>query len=275
MVEYEYDAWGNILSVTGSMASTLGAINPFRYRGYYYDTETGFYYLNSRYYDPQAGRFLNADSIVAGISDELSGYNLFVYCFNNPVNMSDYDGNWPDWLKKAVKSVATYIDNIVTKVQNSLEGVNMTYSKGVSGSFSPEGVVVNGQAGWSADTSGNIALQFTLASGFTTGDAGCSVSEYRTITNAPSVKHLEELGYSLGGSVVIPVDGVPLMAGGDILFIPDEHTTYFGVSTNFGLSTPVEETSLEMHAEISKTVTVVQINIFSTIHDAYDKIMEW
>ena len=60
VVEYKYDAWGNILSVTGSMASTLGAVNPFRYRGYYYDTESGFYYLQSRYYDPQVGRFLNA-----------------------------------------------------------------------------------------------------------------------------------------------------------------------------------------------------------------------
>ncbi len=51
-VQYTYDAWGNVLSVTGSLATTIGQINPFRYRGYYYDTETGFYYLQSRYYDP-------------------------------------------------------------------------------------------------------------------------------------------------------------------------------------------------------------------------------
>ncbi len=106
VVEYTYDAWGNVLSVTGSLASTLGAVNPFRYRGYYYDTETGFYYLNSRYYDPQVGRFLNADSIVAGISDELSGYNLFAYCFCNPVNMSDTEGHWPKWITGVLNIVS-------------------------------------------------------------------------------------------------------------------------------------------------------------------------
>ncbi|MBQ9130893.1 MAG: RHS repeat-associated core domain-containing protein [Clostridia bacterium] len=84
VVEYKYDAWGNVLSVSGSMASTLGATNPFRYRGYYYDTESGWYYLNSRYYDPQVGRFLNADGIV-GANGGIMGYNMFAYCSNNPV----------------------------------------------------------------------------------------------------------------------------------------------------------------------------------------------
>ena len=93
VVEYNYDAWGNILSVTGSMASTLGAVNPFRYRGYYYDNETGFYYLNSRYYDPQVGRFLNADEpILLGANGGIMGYNLFAYCNNNPMMYSDFSG---------------------------------------------------------------------------------------------------------------------------------------------------------------------------------------
>ena len=59
VVSYLYDAWGAPISITGPMASTLGAQNPIRYRGYYYDTETGLYYLQSRYYDPVVGRFLN------------------------------------------------------------------------------------------------------------------------------------------------------------------------------------------------------------------------
>ena len=63
VVEYTYNAWGEVLGVTGSLANTIGRINPFRYRGYYYDTETGFYYLQSRYYDPVVGKFLNADTI--------------------------------------------------------------------------------------------------------------------------------------------------------------------------------------------------------------------
>ena len=91
VVEYNYDAWGNILSTTGSMASTLGAANPFRYRGYYYDTESGWYYLNSRYYDPLVGRFLNADTYVS-TGQGLSGYNMFAYCLNAPVSRVDTAG---------------------------------------------------------------------------------------------------------------------------------------------------------------------------------------
>ncbi|MBP3923086.1 MAG: RHS repeat-associated core domain-containing protein [Ruminiclostridium sp.] len=80
------------------MASTLGAKNPFRYRGYYYDTETGYYYLNSRYYDPVTGRFLNAEpNVDIGGFDSgagLLGYNVYAYCANNPVMYKDENGEF-------------------------------------------------------------------------------------------------------------------------------------------------------------------------------------
>lgn len=87
--QYAYDAWGNILAMSG----TLAELNPLRYRGYVYDQETGFYYLNSRYYDPAVGRFINADRQLA-LKDAI-GTNLFAYCFNNPVSLGDGEGNWP------------------------------------------------------------------------------------------------------------------------------------------------------------------------------------
>ena len=99
VVEYTYDAWGNILSVTGSLASAVGQANPFRYRGYYYDTETGLYYLNSRYYDPQVGRWINADNTAfLGADGTPLSYNLFAYCKNNPVMGYDPTGyfSWTD-----------------------------------------------------------------------------------------------------------------------------------------------------------------------------------
>ena len=88
VVEYSYDPWGNILAVTGTLASTLGVDNPFRYRGYYYDTESCFYYLNSRYYDAEVCRFINADS-------EIAANGLYTYCINNPVKYIDCDGHSP------------------------------------------------------------------------------------------------------------------------------------------------------------------------------------
>ena len=78
--EYSYNAWGKLLSATGSMAE----INPIRYRGYYYDTETGLYYLQSRYYDPEIGRFISPDSY-ASTGQGILGTNMFAYCGNNPV----------------------------------------------------------------------------------------------------------------------------------------------------------------------------------------------
>ena len=85
---YEYDAWGNIVSSSGRLAE----INPLRYRGYYYDSETGFYYLQSRYYDPVNRRFINADRYTTAGS-EFTGTNLFAYCNNEPISSIDSTGH--------------------------------------------------------------------------------------------------------------------------------------------------------------------------------------
>lgn len=87
---YRYDAWGNIISQSGSMAGS----NPFRYRGYYYDTETGFYYLQNRYYDPEIRRFINADKLelTPELSQAVGQLNLYAYCNNNPVMNTDPNG---------------------------------------------------------------------------------------------------------------------------------------------------------------------------------------
>ena len=84
VVSYTYDAWGKPLSTTGSLASTLGKLNPFRYRGYVFDEETGLYYLRSRYYNNNCCRFINADSII--------NTNIFSYCKNEPVQYYDTNG---------------------------------------------------------------------------------------------------------------------------------------------------------------------------------------
>ncbi len=91
VVEYTYDAWGKLIATTGTLASTLGADNPFRYRGYYYDTETGLYYLMTRYYDPEVCRFISADVYMTTGQGVLGG-NMWAYCLNNPANMTDSNG---------------------------------------------------------------------------------------------------------------------------------------------------------------------------------------
>lgn len=95
LVAYTYDAWGKPLSITGTMATTLGEANPFRYRGYFYDDETGFYYLQSRYYDPEIGRFISVDGYVQTPGKCLVSTNGFSYCQNDPINNYDYTGEFP------------------------------------------------------------------------------------------------------------------------------------------------------------------------------------
>lgn len=91
VVYYTYDAWGRVLSTTGTLKDTLGLHNPLRYRGYVYDQETGLYYLQSRYYNPEWGRFINADNYPS-TGQGLLGNNMFAYCNNNPVSRMDTNG---------------------------------------------------------------------------------------------------------------------------------------------------------------------------------------
>jgi len=90
-VTYTYDSWGNVVSIDGSLKNTVGVKNPYRYRGYRYDEETKLYYLQSRFYNPEWGRFINADAIF-GEKGELLSHNMFAYCSNDPVNMEDPNG---------------------------------------------------------------------------------------------------------------------------------------------------------------------------------------
>ena len=89
LISYEYDAWGNA-TISGSAA--IGTLNPIRYRGYYYDSDLKLYYLQSRYYDAEIGRFLNSDSFTDSNAGVL-GYNTFIYCANDPVNSYDPSGH--------------------------------------------------------------------------------------------------------------------------------------------------------------------------------------
>lgn len=114
VVEYTYDAWGAPLSATGTLVSSLGQDNSLRYRGYVFDQETGLYYLQSRYYNPEIGRFLNADAYTSTGQGILRN-NMFAYCGNNPANRSDptglFWGSFLDWLEETVSDFLHRVNN--------------------------------------------------------------------------------------------------------------------------------------------------------------------
>ena len=103
---YDYDAWGNC-TVYDSSDAAIGDLNPLRYRGYYYDAETGFYYLQSRYYDFANCRFINADTFATTDANGFLSANMFAYCENNPVSNSDSEGEFP------IQVVAAAVSGVV------------------------------------------------------------------------------------------------------------------------------------------------------------------
>jgi RHS repeat-associated protein len=128
---YEYDSFGRIITIKDNNGniiedeSHIGIINPYRYRSYYYDKETRVYYLNSRYYNPEWGRFINADGII-GANKDILGYNLYAYVSNNPTLASDNEGsfiNLKTIVKQARKAVQT-LTTIVSATIGAFTGLN-------------------------------------------------------------------------------------------------------------------------------------------------------
>lgn len=142
VAKYKYDSWGNIISITNgsnedvsNIPTHIANINPFRYKGYYYDIETELYYLNSRYYNPKWCRFISPDSI---ISPETMNYNLYSYCENDPINNCDSTGNLFEKTKKFLsnlfKTVTKKIQSVVKKmIKSNTKVVDKTtvYSVGI------------------------------------------------------------------------------------------------------------------------------------------------
>jgi RHS repeat-associated protein len=111
LVTYQYDAWGNLENYSDYSGVNLASKNPYRYRSYRYDNETGYYYLQSRYYDPSIGRFISADNVgYLGAGENLTSYNLYAYCGNNPVMKLDPSGCFWDYIFDAIFIVWGIID---------------------------------------------------------------------------------------------------------------------------------------------------------------------
>lgn len=143
VVQYNYDAWGNhkVVGANGNEitdSTHIGNLNPFRYRGYYYDVETGLYFLQTRYYDPEVGRFLNRDSIIFADPEEVNGLNLYAYCLNNPINYIDPLGKFVISIGAALVMLAgglfasfaapIIVDaagDIADQIINSVESINI------------------------------------------------------------------------------------------------------------------------------------------------------
>jgi len=264
VVWYTYDAWGNVLSAGGSLANTLGKLNPFRYRSYIYDSESKLYYLQSRYYDPEIGRFINADSYALTYNNAI-GANMYAYCLNNPVVGYDPTGHSPKtWIKGFVGNLIKTVDQKLTTLYSSKEsgtstvGINGSAAFGISGSIS---------VGVTFDNQGHIGLIITGALGG--GTPSAALSGFVTSTTAPDIFKQRGFGMQTGGSVTL----LGATVGYEHSMFQDSDTgeVYQGKTVMGGPGGPLWA---ELHGEASYSL-VFGFNVQDFLSAAYNKLMEW
>ena len=234
IAKYSYDPWGKLLSVTpngwldeqNAYYLEVAEANPLRYRGYYYDAETGFYYLQSRYYDPEIGRFINADSYASTDATGLLSTNMFAYCENDPVNKMDINGK---------ATVSIFVD------------LNATLFFGVDIGI-----------GLSFDDSGNIAIQWFYSQPFddettSVGLADIGASLQLQYTECATVNELNGVssssGFSAGSVGYFGIDYVSNKRTTETVKNPKD--TKGGVKLYCGIGAGVD-----IHEQQTKTQTI-------------------
>ena len=172
IASYVYKAWGNILSQS---EDELSSINPLRYRGYVYDEDTTLYYLQTRYYEPTTGRFINADNtIFIGATGTVLSTNIFTYCENNPINFRDPTGKW--CISVGIEGQAAFVFGVYFAVALNIDNkwnISFTIATGLqiitnaSASFSGyvafyTNKTVNSLSGWGVSTSASWSIGVKL-----------------------------------------------------------------------------------------------------------------
>ena len=232
VVRYQYNSWGKVTSTQDTSGVSLATLNPFRYRKYVYDPETGLYCLGSRYYDPEVGRFVNADDtdVIFAKPQELGSKNLYAYCDNNPVAREDYAGEFPiPCIVGAVVGAAVSGFSYVLTSGGEIDGVELAKSclvGAVSGALAPLEPVRSIKKGYLAvasvingintaiNTDGDIPTRIvcgiiegcaTMASGYIcnkwTGDVELTTKASQVIANAA-------VGYTVGQTAELAAIGL-------------------------------------------------------------------
>ena len=223
VVNYRYDSWGMLTGITGSMAGTLGKDNPYRFKGYYYDEETGMYYLKSRYYQPEICRFISADVYIA-TELNTNGSNMYSYCKNNPVMLMDSDGSFAIlaiagafFAKKGTEMLVGAVVNVVTTglaasivgEKYTLKDAAMAALTGAAGALGAAGSLAAGLIsgfvayGSSREQGEDKTVSFTnavMAGAFTVGSTG---SLSTLLTGSSLIKTATKVEIKLEASAAI------------------------------------------------------------------------
>lgn len=265
LIHYGYDAWGNTtVTYSNGGASTTAVKNNLTYRGYYYDRNLSLYYLQSRYYDAKICRFISPDSLMSGTNGSLHGFNLYVYCFNNPISYTDSEGNWPEllenayeWAKDKKDKAKEVWEDVTEWVVEKISNIDGTRSAGFSGSVTINHVVINAQLGGAIDEQGEKDLQLSIFVGLSSSSYGWFVGGYYSETNAPRVSNLLGSFLQTGVSLGVPIEGIPCAIGMDSLSMKNSVSgeIYHGTSVVAGLGT----SGVEIHNGYGSTLPISDV----------------
>ena len=257
---YLYDSWGKLLGIYDANGNeTTNPIlveNPFRYRCYYYDNETGLYYLQSRYYDPVVCRFINEDSLLGANQDMLS-YNIFAYCSNNPITFHDPTGHnycpcgipgcGTDYSKtdKVVEKITGYVFDVIDTVypDNDINTIQIGF-----GTSAEAGIYLSYIDGIAFDRNGNADIFHTASFGGAVGVGG-GYTRVLTVSDAPTIYEIGKLGAGAGISASVPVGPVSVSGGYDYGYAID--TSY--TTSSYSLGAGIGPVPAEIHGMVSYT----------------------
>ena len=233
VVEYAYDAWGKPISTAGSMAETLGHDNPFRYRGYVWDEETGLYYLRSRYYDPAWGRFVNADTLVGKVGALLS-HNGFAYCSNSPTDSVDPDGKAgiaaavasgpPGWFIAAVVGLLLLAAN----ARSRTVARQVSNSSGAIAVPAPRATPVPAPAPTAIPVPTTVAQPIPIPYAITTPAPLATTRPRRVVVFPENPYDFKPLGLAINHTINTPANGLILIWG-----VPGSKTAVFEWNEDF------------------------------------------
>ena len=265
---YEYDPYGKLLSETSNHSysdpDNILHKNPFRYRGYYYDSETGWYYLQSRYYDPEVKRFINADStdLLASDCSNLMQYNLFMYCNGNPINDRDAHGYSPISTYGVLICMLLATDYVLnSRSDNCLATSVGVYASGTINDALSLGLSTQ----LTSDTEGNNQIQITIMGGpqavFSAGENISFGGLFACFPSIPNVSETEKFGWVNGGTISCE-DSV----GFDIINAGEGNNMHIiGGSVRVGFGEGIEG-----HSTASYTFKLLEWNTWDIINKTID-----
>ena len=227
MVEYNYDAWGNFVAekvrevCIGSVTVDLAELNAFTYRGYYYDKESGLYYLINRYYDPTTGRFISPDDVGYLDFESFFGTNRYAYCLDDPVNYIDPEGTMPNWLKWVIGGIAFVGAVVLTYFSGgALAPVFISMGLSIAGGALFQGTInaIHGQDFWQgfADGAADGAMWggiFALAGATIDFLKNLQLIKSRGVVIGKGMKRVEYLADQAALSKYSPMKGYKLIKG--------------------------------------------------------------